>query len=81
MRMVHGDVNMYWKHASLTPGHIRAAAYGTAYDSARLVPDEGDVISGFPGFMGEPLKVRVVKVEQIGQGATAYQITVETVTE
>lgn len=83
MRFEHGDINLYYYHDTLTPKNIRAASYGTAHDSGTLVPEIGDVLNGFPGWTGseyEAVTVRVVSVEQIGQGTTAYDVRVTTVT-
>lgn len=79
MRMLYGDINVYWHHETLTPHNVRAANYGTDHDSGTLIPDVGDVIRDFPGLYGTPIAVRVTSVEQIGQGRTAYQIRVATV--
>jgi hypothetical protein len=82
MRMVSGDVDIYWYHDTLTPGNVRAASYGCDKDSGRLIPEVGDVISGFHGWDGEryePITVRVTEVEEIGDGVTAFQVKVTTV--
>lgn len=79
MRMVRGDVNVYWFHDTLTRHNVRAASYGSQNDSGRLVPDEGDVIRDFPGLYGVPLTVRVEAVMEVGDGTTAYEVTVVTV--
>lgn len=76
MRMMAGDINVYYQHVSLTPGTVRAAAYGTVRNSGTLVPDVGDYIRDFHGYMGAPTTVRVTAVESIGDGCLAYQVTV-----
>lgn len=76
MRMMVGDINVYWQHATLTPGNVRAASYGSDRDSGTLIPDVGDVINDFHGFMGCATTVRVLSVESIGQGVVAYMVTV-----
>lgn len=76
MRMVAGDINVYWQHETLTPTNVRAASYGSDHDSGCLIPDIGDVIHDFHGYMGEPITVRVTKVDMTGQGVTAYMVTV-----
>lgn len=81
MRMLNGDINVYWYHEGLTPGTVRAASYGTDYDSGALVPDVGDVIRDFHGLYGAPIVVRVVSVTRIGQGTTAFEVRVATVEE
>jgi len=82
MRMIAGDVNVYWYHDTLTPHNVRVAAYGTEHNSGTLVPDEGDIIRDFPGWDGEnyePITVRVVSVRQFGQGCVAFEVLVTTV--
>lgn len=81
MRMVHGDINVYWHHDTLTPSNVRAASYGTDHDSGALIPDVGDIIRDFPGHYGEPIAVRVVEVEQIGVGVVAFSVRVTTVAQ
>lgn len=76
MRMIVGDINVYWQHETLTPGQVRAADYGTPHNSGTLLPDVGDIIREFHGWMGEPISVTVTKVESIGQGVEAYRVTV-----
>lgn len=76
MRMVAGDINVYWQHETLTPSNVRAASYGSDHDSGCLVPDVGDVVDGFHGYMGKPTKVKVTKVEETGQGVRAFVVTV-----
>ena len=78
MRMLNGDFNVYWQHDTLTPGNVRAARYGSGHDSGGLVPEVGDVISGFPGSFGEPIAVRVIEVEQFGEGVVAFNVIVST---
>lgn len=80
MRMLAGDINIYWQHDELTPYTTRAASYGTSHDSGTLIPEIGDVINGFHGLYGEPITVRVTHVDMIGDGVTAYLVTVATVT-
>ena len=82
MRLVNGDVNVYYLHDELTPGNIRAASYGTANTSAALVPEVGDILHNFPGWTGseyEPITVRVVEVKMIGDGVEAYEVHTTTV--
>ena len=79
MRMQAGDINVYWQHEELTATTIRAASYGTSHDSGTLVPEMGDVIRDFHGYMGEPITVRVISVDMIGRGVIAYLVTVATV--
>lgn len=79
MKMMHGDFNIYWQHDTLTPGNVRAARYGSDHDSGGLVPEAGDVINGFPGLYGEPIAVRVLDVEQFGEGVVAFKVTVTTI--
>lgn len=82
MRLVHGDVNVYYYHDTLTPGIVRAASYGTAYTSGTLVPEVGDILHNFPGWTGtkyEPITVRVTEVKSIGNGCEAYGVTTTTV--
>lgn len=84
MRMVPGDVNVYYMHAELTPRNVRAASYGTTSSSGALVPEVGDVINDFHGWDGEryeAITVRVVNVDKIVTYADheAYEVTVETV--
>jgi len=79
MRLHLGDVNVYWQHATLTPHNVRIGSYGRP-DNGNLVPEVGDVIRDFPGYMGAPITVEVKSVEPIGQGCTAYVVTVDTVT-
>jgi hypothetical protein len=81
MRMLHGDINVYWYHDELTPFTVRAACYGTTHDSGALIPDVGDVIRDFYGEMGEPITVRVTEVKQTGQGVVAFEVRVTTVSE
>jgi hypothetical protein len=76
-----GDINIYYQHERLTPGQVRVAIYGRDRDSWVFIPGEGDVINGFPGYMGDPITVRVVKVERIGEAVEAYQVTVADVAE
>jgi len=82
MRLVHGDVNVYYLHDTLTPDNVRAASYGTAATSGALVPEVGDVLHDFPGWTGEeyePITVKVVEVKSIGDGCQAYEVTTTTV--
>lgn len=79
MRMQTCDINIYWLHEELTPNSVRAASYGTSHDSGTLVPEVGDVINDFHGYCGEPITVRVTRVDMIGVGVIAYQVTVATV--
>ena len=79
MRIVSGDVNIYWYHDELTPYAVRGASYGTGNNSATLLPDVGDVVRDFYGLFGELITVRVVSVESIGQEVEAYEVRVSTV--
>lgn len=82
MRLVNGDVNVYYYHDTLTPHNVRAASCGTAGTSAALVPEVGDILHKFPGWTGEeyePITVRVVSVEMIGDGVEAYEVRTATV--
>lgn len=79
MRIVNGDVNIYWLHDTLTPHNIRGVDYGTSNNSATLLPDAGDVVRNFCGLDGAPITVRVVSVVEFGQGCTAYEVCVTTV--
>ena len=79
MRMLSGDFNVYWQHDTLTPGNVRAARYGSDYDSGGLVPEVGDVISDFPGAFGALIKIQVIEVEQFGDGVVAFRVTVTTI--
>jgi len=82
MRLVTGDVNVYYMHDTLTPGSVRAASYGTANTSGALVPEEGDILHNFPGWTGtehKPITVRVVSVKMIGHGVEAYEVQTTTV--
>jgi len=81
MRIVNGDINIYWYHDQLTPGAVRGADYGTDHNSATLLPDVGDVVRDFHGLYGAPITVRVVSVEQIGDGCVAYEVRVTDVEE
>ncbi len=84
MRLVNGDVNVYYMHDTLTPGNVRAASYGTATTSGALVPEVGDILRNFPGWTGtvyESITVRVVDVEMIGDGVEAYRVRTATVVE
>jgi hypothetical protein len=76
MRMLSGDMNVYWRHDTLTPENVRAATYGSRFDSGTLIPDVGDVIHDFPGHMGALITVKVTEVEQVGRDFTAFQVTV-----
>jgi hypothetical protein len=73
-----GGINVYWQHEQITPHNVRVANYGDPERQA-LIPEVGDVIKGFPGYMDEPITVRVTHVEKIGQGCTAYLVSVTTV--
>lgn len=73
--MIIGDVNVYWEHDVLSPHNVRAATYGRP-DTAALLPEVGDIISEFPGWMGEPISVKVTAVREFGQGVQAYMVTV-----
>ena len=84
MRFQHGDINLYYSHDILTPENVRATSYGTSHDGGTLVPEVGDVLRDFPAWTGserELITVRVVSVEQIGQGTTAYAVRVATDTD
>lgn len=81
MRILNGDVNVYWYHDELTPTCVRGAAYGSPRSSATLVPDEGDIIRDFYGLYGDPITVRVVWVKQVGDGCVAFEVHVTTVQE
>lgn len=76
MKMLNGDFNVYYVCPELTGTTVRAACYGTDHNSGGLVPEVGDVIRDFHGWMGAPTTVRVVEVEQIGDGCVAFQVTV-----
>lgn len=76
MKMVFGDVNVYWRHDTLTPHNVRAASYGTPGDSGTLVPEVGDIIRDFSGHMGALITVKVTEVRRVGREVTAYQVTV-----
>lgn len=86
MRMVAGDVNVYYIHDELTPDNVRAASYGTDSSSGALVPQIGDVIEGFHGWDAEyqsyeALTVEVVHVLEIETGGLhkAFEVHVKTV--
>lgn len=82
MRLVNGDVNVYYMHDILTPGTVRAASYGTANTSGALVPEVGDVLRDFPGWNGtvyEAITVRVTEVKAFGDGVEAYEVLTATV--
>ncbi len=82
MRLVSGDVNVYYYHDTLSPHTIRAASYGTASTSGALVPEVGDVLHNFPGWTGEeyePITVRVIDVKMIGVGVEAYEVRTTTI--
>jgi hypothetical protein len=87
MRMVSGDVNIYYFHETLTPSNVRAASYGCDRDSGALVPEVGDIIWDFHGWDGEdyePITVRVTAVKQIDGAApvsAAFEVTVATIGE
>jgi len=84
MRLVNGDVNVYYRHDTLAPDSIRAASYGSAMTSGALVPEAGDILRDFPGWTGEeyePITVRVVEVKSIGDGVAAYEVFTTTITE
>jgi hypothetical protein len=81
MRMVPGDINVYWYHETLTPHNVRAVTYGTPNNSGTLLPDVGDVIRDFHGEYGVPITVRVVQVRRFGVGVEAYEVRVATVEE
>lgn len=76
MRMLAGDINVYWYHQELTPHNVRAATYGNNSTSGTLIPDVGDIIRDFHGLYGEPITVRVMSVEQVGRGCLAYEVRV-----
>lgn len=79
MRMLNGDFNVYWYHDVFTPHTVRAACYGTNYNSGGLVPEVGDVIKDFYGSLGDPITVRVTEVRQFGDGSVAFEVRVTTV--
>jgi hypothetical protein len=82
MRLVNGDVNVYYFHDTLTPGNVRAASYGTASTSGALVPEVGDILHNFPGWTGsayEAITVRVIAVKSVGEGVEAYEVRTTTV--
>jgi hypothetical protein len=84
MRLVNGDVNVYYMHDTLTPHSVRAASYGTDRTSGALVPEVGDVLHNFPGWTGtksEAITVRVTEVKSIGDGIEAYEVHTTTITE
>jgi hypothetical protein len=81
MRIVPGDVNVYYYHDTLTPNNVRAASYGTEGSSGALVPEEGDILHDFHGWDGEkyePITVRVTEVTQFGDGVIAFEVRVTT---
>lgn len=75
MKMVHRDINVYFRHDTVTPENVRGAIYGTAAHPS-LLPEVGDVIHDFGGYMGELITVRVVEVTPFGQGVEAYDVLV-----
>jgi hypothetical protein len=75
MRMVFRDINVYFFHDKITPENVRGAIYGTA-DHPSLLPEVGDILHDFGGYMGELITVRVVEVEPFGQGVEAYKVHV-----
>lgn len=82
MRLVNGDVNVYYYHDTLTPENVRAASYGTESTSGALVPEVGDILRDFPGWTGEkyePITVRVTEVKMFGDGVEAYEVRTATV--
>lgn len=82
MRLVNGDVNVYYLHDTLTPHNVRAASYGKESTSGALVPEVGDILHDFPGWTGtepEAITVRVTEVEMIGEGVEVYQVRTTTV--
>lgn len=89
MRMLSGDFNIYYTSEALMaehfkgvqPDQIRAACYGTGNNSGGLVPEVGDVIQGFHGYMGAPVTVRVVSVQQFGAGVVAFMVDVAPIKE
>lgn len=75
MKIRFGDINVYYLHDKITPGSIRHAVIGNS-NASTLIPETGDVINDFAGWLGEPITVRVVNVKQIGHGVEAYEVTV-----
>lgn len=80
MRLALVDVNVYFTHDKLTPQNARAAVYGRSHDHWAFIPEVGDVINDFPGYLGDLITVKVVDVVSIGRGTTAYEVTVTDVT-
>lgn len=81
MRIVQGDVNVYYYHNELTPNNVRMATYGNGQRSVVLVPEVGDILRDFPGRDGReyvPITVRVTGVTQIGAGVEAYEVRTTT---
>ena len=78
MRLIPNDASVYYQHIALTPGNVRHADHGADDDRLMLLPDLGDIITGFPGYMGEPTIVKVIEVKPIGDGCHAYEVTVAT---
>lgn len=78
MKLVYGDVNVYWVHEKLTPQNVRAAAYGHPRSSGTLLPDVGDIIRDFPGLDGDPIIVQVKQVKKLNRDVsyTAYEVRV-----
>jgi hypothetical protein len=72
--MAPGAFNVYYRHQVLTPHNVRVVTYGERESSGGVLPEVGDVITGFPGEMSTPITVCVVEVEQLGP--EAYQVTV-----
>lgn len=81
MKVMLADVNVYFKHDQLTPGTVRLAVYGRSDDHWAILPEEGDIIRDFPGYLGDLITVKVVDVVSIGRGTKAYEVTVTDVTE
>lgn len=86
MRMVAGNVIIYYLHDTLTPSYVRAASYGTQNSSGALVPQIGDVIEDFHGWdvkgeCYEPITVKVVHVIELTPGfeRKAFEVRVQTV--
>lgn len=82
MRRIHGDVNIYYYHDTLTPENVRCASYGTANSSGTFLPEVGDILHDFPGWTGEEyedITVRVIEVKDIGDGCQAFAVRTATV--
>lgn len=75
MKMVFRDINVYFFHSTITPGNVRGAIYGTQHHPS-LLPEVGDTLHDFAGYMGELITVQVVDVEEFGDGVEAYKVTV-----